>query len=127
MKTLEDYALVANQHVETIDATIAYENIKNGQGAILDVRELDELENAGSIEGALHVPRGLLEAKADKKAKPNEDLIAHRDDQIEIYTLCASGMRALLASHTLKEMGYRSVVIKGGFEGWQDAGLPVNR
>lgn len=46
---------------------------------LLDVREPTELDNDGRIDGALHVPRGMLEAKADPETGAAEErLVAAR-------------------------------------------------
>ncbi len=73
---------------------------------LLDVREPDEWE-AGHIEGAVHIPRGMLEFKAEE-ALPDKDR--------RIVLCCASGGRAALAGKTLKSMGYTNLqVLKGGY------------
>jgi rhodanese-related sulfurtransferase len=37
-----------------------------------------------------------------------------------------AGGRAALAAQTLKQLGYTNVVsIQGGFEGWKQAGMPL--
>ena len=70
---------------------------------VVDLRERDEVVRDGHIEGAVHVPRGLLEFVADPshayhnaKLNPDARVILH----------CASGGRSALAARTLKDMGY---------------------
>lgn len=94
---------------------------------ILDVREPGELSTAGAIAGAVHVPRGTLEFKADPGIEGCEAALkkAHASGET-VHLLCASGGRATLAAATLKRMGYDVSVIEGGLKGWKDAGLPVS-
>ena len=96
-------------------------------GLILDVREANELQQEGTVSGSLHVPRGLLESKADPDSGGAASALTTRRDDTKVYVLCASGARAALAAHTLCQMGYDAALIEGGLEGWKDAGLPVQQ
>lgn len=82
---------------------------------LLDVRETDELVE-GTISGAKHIPRGLLEMQV-------RTLVA-ADQAICVF--CASGQRSLLAAQTLGMLGYRSVAsLEGGLQAWKAAGLAL--
>lgn len=124
-KTMKDYVAAANEVVSTYSPTEVFKKCDSGIGAILDVREPGELSENGEIDGALHIPRGLLEPSADADSKPNKKLLEFKASETPIYVLCASGARALLAAKTLSEMGYNSAVIGNGFKGWTDEGLPT--
>ena len=96
------------------------------QGALLvDLREPEERQEHGVIAGALHVPRGMLEFRADpatsyhlSEFQPDRQIILH----------CASGMRSALAADTLLQMGYGQVGhIDGGFAAWKASGQPTER
>ncbi|MEA2625047.1 MAG: hypothetical protein QOD06_1092 [Candidatus Binatota bacterium] len=92
---------------------------------ILDVREPAEY-GAGHIAGALHVPRGLLEAKADLEYPAREPLLEDRGQEIIIH--CASGVRSAFAADVLQAMGFTNVCsMAGGFAAWQQSGQPVER
>jgi sulfur-carrier protein adenylyltransferase/sulfurtransferase len=81
---------------------------------LIDIREPDE-HAQGAIEGALAIPRGLLEARI-------ENHVANRATPIVVY--CASGNRSLLATRSLAELGYEHVrSLAGGFTAWKRAGL----
>jgi rhodanese-related sulfurtransferase len=85
---------------------------------VLDVREKEEVR-AGSIEGAIIIPRGLLEFQAAEHLPQTE-----RD----IVVYCASGARSLLAAQVLRVMGYARVAsMAGGITRWQEAGYPIVR
>ena len=81
----------------------------------VDVRERYEWEE-GHIPGAVHVPRGHLEAQV-------EFAVPDRARPLIVY--CAGGWRSALAAKVLGEMGYTDVVnMEGGFQVWKSAGLP---
>lgn len=91
----------------------------------LDVREASEWQ-AGHVPGAVHVPRGLLEFKADPGLPAA--YVKALDPAKKIVVYCASGGRSALAAKTLQDMGYPDVVnMQGGFGAWSQAGKPVER
>ena len=79
---------------------------------LIDVREEDEWD-AGHIEEAVHIPRGLLEFKV-------ADIVP--DKNAPIITQCASGGRSALCAQTLIKMGYTNVRnLEGGYTGYCEA------
>ena len=85
---------------------------------IIDVREPDETA-AGTIPGALAIPRGLLEQRIEGAAP---------DRARPLVLVCASGNRSVLAARTLGELGYRDVAsLAGGMTAWTQGGHPVDR
>ena len=119
--TSKDLLEAANAVVPRIDAVTAQH--KMAQGALLlDIRDSTELEKMGRAEGSHHVPRGMLEFRADP-ASPYYDPQLRPDRPVVLH--CASGGRAALAGKLLKDMGYAEVYNLGGFKDWKDAGGPV--
>lgn len=111
----------ANAVVERIDAERAKKLI--GQGALLlDIRDAPELERTGRAAGSHHIPRGMLEFRADPDV-PSHDPELRRDRPIVLH--CASGGRAALAGKLLKDMGYDQVYNLGGFSDWVNGGGAV--
>jgi rhodanese-related sulfurtransferase len=90
----------------------------------LDVREPNEVAASGKVPGALAIPRGLVEFRADP-ASPLHD--ANFDRAKTIVAYCASGGRSALVLKTLKDMGYENVRNLGGFKAWLDGGGPVEK
>jgi rhodanese-related sulfurtransferase len=90
---------------------------------VVDVREADERVATGSIPGAVHVPRGLLEFRADP-SHPSHD--PRLDPAADVLVYCAAGSRSALAAATLRALGYARVAhLDGGVTAWIDADLPV--
>jgi len=90
---------------------------------LVDVREQSEREQSGAIPGAVHIPRGMLEFRADPT------LPAHRnelDPASRLVLYCAVGGRSALAAAALRDMGFPDVAhLDGGFERWRQARRPV--
>jgi rhodanese-related sulfurtransferase len=83
---------------------------------LLDVRNVEEAEEKGHIEGAVLVPL--------RELGQNLDLLPAFDDQMIVY--CGSGWRATIAMTALEALGWNNVdVLKdGSFGGWVEAGYP---
>lgn len=114
----------ANAVVPRITAAQAQELIAEGNALVVDVRDAPELQQSGKVAGALHVPRGMVEFRADPNA-PSHDPHFTKDKNIIVY--CAAGGRAALAGQTLKELGYSKVYNLGGFKDWADSGGAVEK
>ena len=126
-KTLKDFIADARAHIGAVSPADAEAASADGSALILDVREPEELQKVGSVAGALAIPRGMLEPRADDGPMSNDDLLDAKDEGQRVHVLCATGVRATLAAHTLKQMGYDAAVIEGGIKAWKDAGLPVEQ
>ena len=112
----------AQARVEQITPQDAKKELDLGDTVFLDVREPNEWEH--HIEGAIQVPRGLLEFSADP-ASPRHDPALKQDARVIVY--CRSGVRSALAAATLAELGFEKVAnLTGGFSAWSDAGLPTD-
>ena len=90
----------------------------------LDVREPTEVAASGKVPGAVTIPRGLVEFRADP-ASPARD--PKLDPSKTVVAYCASGGRSALVLKTLKDMGYEKVRNLGGFKGWADAGGEIEK
>jgi rhodanese-related sulfurtransferase len=124
-KSMKDLVADARSRVDAISPAEAHAAMKQGD-VILDVREPAELDSDGAVAGAVHIPRGLVEAQADADTgKANAALVAKRGGEGRVHVLCASGARAALAADSLREMGYATTVIEGGLAGWKEADLPI--
>ena len=114
VKTIQNLVSEAMSEIKTIDAGEAYQMVQNKNCNLIDVRESNELENTGSVEGATHIPRGMLEVYLD----PNSPIFQNGkiDQNKEFVLFCAGGIRSALAVKSLKDMGYQKVShIDGGF------------
>ena len=119
--TVRELLDAAHAVVPRIDAAQAQRKVAQG-ALLLDIRDASELEKMGRAAGSHHVPRGMLEFRADP-ASPFHDPELRPDRPVVLH--CASGGRAALAGKLLKDMGYAEVYNLGGFADWKDGGGPV--
>lgn len=80
---------------------------------LIDVREPNEFA-AGTIPGAVAIPRGQLELQITKVTQ---------DENQPIVCYCGGGTRSLFAAKQLATMGFKNVrSMANGFRGWKEAG-----
>jgi rhodanese-related sulfurtransferase len=127
MTTITAASLVADakNRIENLSPAQVQFELASGDAVLIDIREADERSASGTIAGASHAPRGMLEFYADPTGpyyRPEFD----PDRRIILH--CASGGRSALAAASLQEMGYRNVAhLDGGLKLWKEQGLPVEQ
>jgi rhodanese-related sulfurtransferase len=116
----------ATAQITTYTVTDVRARIDAGDAAlqVVDIRDVRELEREGTVPGALHAPRGMLEFWVDPASpyfKP-----AFGDESKEFVLFCGAGWRSALATKALQDMGMANVAhIDGGFAEWAKAGAPT--
>ena len=112
-----------DQVEETSVAAVA-QALDDPNVAIIDVRDQNELIQSGTVPGAHHASRGMLEFYADPSS-PKHLSVFGEADSLVLY--CGTSGRSALAANTLKQMGFENVThMTGGFKAWVDAGYPVD-
>jgi len=112
----------AKNRVDNLDVDAVAREIADG-ALVVDLREEAERRKTGAIPGSVHVPRGLLEFKADPSAPTH---LAALDPARRTVLYCAAGSRSALAVVTLADLGYTDVAhLDGGMQAWGDAGRPT--
>ena len=114
----------ANAEVPRISPDEARKMVAEQNAVIVDVRDKPELQTSGKIPGSVHIPRGMLEFRADAET-PYHDANLSKDRPIILH--CASGGRSALSGQTLRNMGYQNVYNLGGFKDWVEAGGDVEK
>lgn len=124
MKTVKDMLAAANASVPRLSRAQVEDMVNNHGAVVIDVRDAPELEQNGKIPGSVHIPRGMLEFRADEET-PFHNPVMHKERPVILH--CASGGRSALAGKLLQEMGYERVFNLGGFKDWVEAGGPVEK
>jgi rhodanese-related sulfurtransferase len=121
-KTAAQLVQDARSGIENLTPDQVAAEVAAGKALLVDVRDAPERAN-GTIPGAVHASRGMLEFYADPSSPYHK---AEFDPGKRVILHCASGGRSALAAQTLKAMGYADVAhLDGGFKAWQAAGKPV--
>lgn len=114
----------AKARINNVSPENALQSMEHGNTTMLDLREKEELDLNGTIPGAIHIPRGMLEFAVDPGHPAFKEGIT--PDKSFILA-CASGARSALATETLHQLGFSDVSnLEGGFTAWKAQGLPTN-
>ncbi len=113
----------AEAAIETWPVDKAMEHIEDDAVVFVDVRDVRELWREGTIPGALHMPRGMLEFWVDPESPYTRDIF-QSDKRFVLF--CNMGWRSALAAKAVQDMGLAPVChIGGGFTAWREAGGPI--
>jgi rhodanese-related sulfurtransferase len=106
---------IENLSVEQLQAELA----ANPDLLVLDVREIQERVDLGTIPGSVHAPRGMLEFWADPESPYFRDYF-QADRRTVLF--CAGGWRSALAGESMRNLGFTDIAhLEPGFSGWQKA------
>ena len=113
----------AEAAIETWPVDKAMEHIEDEGVVFVDVRDVRELWREGTIPGAQHVPRGMLEFWVDPESPYARDVFQSGK---RFVLFCNMGWRSALAAKAVQDMGLAPVChIGGGFTAWREAGGAV--
>ena len=110
--------------ISTISADQAYQMLQENKCNLIDIRELNELELTGRVEGANHIPMGNLEILLN----PNSDVFKNGqiDKDKEVVLFCAGGIRSEKSVKSLTEKGFKNIShIEGGFESISNSSFKI--
>ena len=119
-RALVDEAMkeVVTYSVEDVKARLGDTHVQ-----IIDIRDVREL-TGGTVLGAYHAPRGMLEFWVDPQSPYHKTMFA--DESREFILFCGLGWRSALAAKTLQDMGMTNVAhMDGGYTEWVKAGAPT--
>jgi rhodanese-related sulfurtransferase len=117
-KTLLDFVKEAKSQISEIEVSDVVSLLEDGY-MILDVREPAEYLS-GTINDALNIPRGVLEAVSDHQYPGRRKEMMNRNQKWLL--LCATSGRSAMATVVMKQMGFKHVRnINGGMAAWKAA------
>ena len=120
LKSVADYRAEATAIVTAIDAESSLQLVNDESVVFVDVREAGELADKGKIEGAVHIPRGVLEFYIDPASGMHNEIFSS-DKKVVFY--CATGGRSVLAAKLAMDMGVKDAAhLEGGFTAWAKSG-----
>jgi len=121
-KTLMDFVKNAKSQITEIEVTEVVALLDEGY-QVLDVREPAEYA-AGTIDGAMNLPRGVLEAASDHQYPGKNAAMQDRDKKWLLF--CATSGRSAMAALVMQQMGFKNIKnINGGIAAWKSAEMQV--
>ena len=89
---------------------VTFEDYKNdiSEKIMIDVRQFEELQASGTVQGSIHIPKGVIEFRLNN----NDDI----SFDTSVYVFCAVGVRSAIAGYNLKKVGYKKVFNLVGFQ-----------
>lgn len=122
-KTAKEMVGEAKARIQNLTPQEVAAERERGDVLIVDLRDGEERRQHGTVPGAVHVPRGMLEFRADPTSPYHNEAFSP-DKRVILH--CASGGRSALGADTLQQMGYTNVAhLDGGFGAWKEQGLPT--
>jgi len=114
IKSVQTLVSEALEQVKTITSDDAHKMFNEKQCNLIDIRDIRELQKEGQVEGANHIPRGMLEFWLDPDSPYFKE--GKLDMNKEMVLFCAGGLRSALAAKSLNDMGFKKVShVDGGF------------
>ena len=114
IKSSQTLVSEALKEIKTISTDDAHKMFSDNQCNLIDIRDIRELQKEGQVDGANHIPRGMLEFWLDPESVYFKEGKLDLDKEMVLF--CAGGLRSALAAKSLKDMGFKKVShIDGGF------------
>ena len=119
-KSAQELVREAKQCITEINLPEWADRLAAPEVLLIDVREPEEFR-AGHIQGALNIPRGMLEFRIS-----SDPALQNLGRPLLVY--CKTSGRAALAAASLQGMGFSQVLsLAGGFDAWVADGRPLAR
>lgn len=91
------------------------EDVKNAAPGTLKLIDIRKKPDERQIPGSMRADGEALEAMVD--------LPFSKEEHVVLY--CGSGNSCSRVAQTLREKGYNTEALEGGYAAWQSAGLPT--
>jgi rhodanese-related sulfurtransferase len=122
-KGIDELLASARADLERLPPAAAAEAMAAG-ATLVDLRSLDQRQRDGDVPGSQVIGRSVLEWRLCPSSDHRLPGAPGRDAMVIV--LCSQGYSSSLAAASLRALGFgRATDVEGGFEGWRDAGLPV--
>jgi len=121
---IKDLAERAQTEITSLTVDEALPQYDSGDLVFVDVRDIREVEKSGTIKGAQHAPRGMIEFWFDPESPYFRDIYGDGDKTYVLF--CNAEWRSALCAKSLQDMGIKNVAqLYGGLPSWRDAGGPT--
>ena len=122
-KSSRDLVDEAMEEIRTYPVADVVARLDDPKTQLVDIRDVRELVD-GTVVGAFHAPRGMLEFWVDPASPYYKPIFG--DESREYILFGGAGWRSALTVKTLQEMGMTNVAhIEGGYAEWIKQGAPT--
>lgn len=123
LKSSRDLVDEAMEEIRTYTVADVLPRLNDPQTQLVDIRDIRELAH-GTVVGAFHAPRGMLEFWVDPASPYYKPIFG--DESKEYILFCGAGWRSALTAKALQDMGMTNVAhIDGGFTEWVKQSAPT--
>jgi rhodanese-related sulfurtransferase len=123
--SIDEVLAEARSRLDRLGPAAAFDAMRSG-ATLIDIRGDSQILRDGVIEGALVIPRNVLEWRLDPTSEHRHPRAPDLDEQVIL--MCDEGYQSSLAAATLQQIGFpRATDLDGGFQAWRAAGLPVQQ
>ena len=118
-KGIKELCAEAEEAIETMTVEEVMAVRGNKDVVLVDIRDIRELWRDGTIPGAQHMPRGMLEFWVDPDSPYHREIFTSSK---KFIFYCAGGLRPALAVKAVHDMGLAPVAhMRGGYGAWVKA------
>tara|TARA_B100001057_G_scaffold370797_1_gene374782 strand:+ start:53 stop:445 length:393 start_codon:yes stop_codon:yes gene_type:complete len=122
---VSDLVLSARSQIEQTSVQQAFRMQEQGEARLIDICDICELKQNGTMTGSYHAPRSMLEFWVDPRSNYHK-IVFSTDSRLILF--CASGMLSALATKKLMDIGMKNDMdMEGGFTEWRMQQLPIDR
>jgi len=124
IKSSKELVDEANKAIKSMKPDEVKEAFLKGDITLIDIRDIRELWNEGTVENSIHIPRGMLEFWLDPQSAYYKEKKIGNIKKLVLF--CAIGFRSALATKALTDMGFDNAYnVEGGFDGLKNSGLKI--
>jgi rhodanese-related sulfurtransferase len=125
-RSLKDMLAEAAAEVESWTLEQAMAAHGDPDVVFVDVRDVREIWRDGTISGAMHAPRGMLEFWIDPESPYVKPEFQQPGKRYLFFCATGEGWRSGLSAQVAQQLGLAPVCrLTGGFKAWKEAGGPV--
>jgi rhodanese-related sulfurtransferase len=124
-RTIDELLAEARSRLRRVEPGEAAARAEAG-AVLVDTRPAFQRDRDGAIPGALVIERNHIEWRFDPASDAKVPEATGYD--VEVVVFCDEGYSSSLAADSLRALGlHRATDVIGGFQAWNEAGLPVVR
>jgi rhodanese-related sulfurtransferase len=122
-RSIDEILAQARRRLRRLSPLQAQAALEDG-ALLVDIRPQAQRREEGAVPGALLVERNVLEWRFDPRSEARLPEATGYD--LRVIVMCSQGYTSSLAAAALQDLGlYRATDLDGGFQAWEQAGLPV--